>query len=466
MVWINPREKIATVLTIAGLDPSGGAGIAADLKTIAAIGLHGALVITTLTAQNTKGVYKVKSVDPEFVRAQIRSVLDDLMIKAIKIGVLYSTENIKVIGEEIKGLRVPVVLDPVLKSTTGQKLISEDAVDYLINKLFPLTTLVTPNKNEAEKLTNIKIDSIETGEKAAKELIKYGSEAVLIKGGHMEGPYSIDILYHKDEYYYFKSPRIKSDEIHGTGCSLSAAIASFLALGYSMVDAISSAKELIYEGIKNALKISHGNRIINPFSRLYRDSERFRVLSALWEAFKELKKIAMFPNLVPETRMNFVYSLPSPLSVMDVAGFPGRITTDGEEIFVFSRPWFGASKHVANIVLTANRFDPTIRSAINIRFSRELIRAAEKAGFKIGKFSRKDEPKKIKEKEGMTLSWGVERVIEQLGFVPDIIFDEGDVGKEPMIRILARNPAEIINKIKLILKNLRNMDQNVPSTSR
>jgi len=454
MVWINPEKKTATVLTIAGLDPSGGAGITADLKTIAAIGLHGACVITALTVQNTQGVYSIKLVDPEFIKEQIESIISDLMVKAIKIGVLYSSQNIQVISEEIKNLGVPIVLDPVLVSTTGQKLIEKDAISTLINDLFPLTTLITPNKNEAERLTNIRINSIDEARKAARELANYGTRAVLIKGGHIEGTFSTDILYYKEDYYYFKLPRIKSGEIHGTGCSLSAAIASFLALDYSIIDSVSSAKKLVYDGIRNALNVGGGSKVINPLSSLYRESERFNVLSDLWNAFRELKSINTISKLIPETRMNFVYSLPNPVDFNDVAGFPGRITMDGEEISVISRPWFGASKHVANIVLTANSFNPDIRSAINIKFSRELIKAAEKAGLKIGKFSRKDEPKEIKEKEGMTLSWGVKHVIEQLGFVPDIIYDEGDIGKEPMIRILARNPREVVNKIRLILEKL------------
>ena len=456
MVWINPKSKAITVLSIAGSDPSGGAGIAADLKTFSAIGVHGAFVLTALTAQNTKGIYDIYPIEPEFVRKQLKSVIDDLSVRAIKIGVIYSRENIRVLSDELSNLdKIPIVLDPVILSTTGYKLISSDeAITELIKRLIPITTLITPNKREAEKLTDIKIDSISDAKKAARKLSEYGPESVLIKGGHIEDSYSIDILYYKEDYYLYKLPRIKIGEVHGTGCSLSAAIAGYLALGNNIVDAVNRAKRLVYLGIKSALNVGEGIKIINPLSTLYRESERFRVLLDLWEAYRELKGMRGIVKLVPETRINFVYSLPEPGDHLDVAGFPGRITTDGEELLALSRPWFGASKHVANIVISANEFDPEIRAAINIKYSREVIRVAEKAGLSVGKFSRKKEPEKIKEREGKTLPWGVKQVIQDLGYVPDIIYDEGDIGKEPMVRILARNPREIVNKIKLILEKL------------
>ncbi len=456
MVWIRPDMKTPSALTIAGIDPSGGAGISADLKTFSAIGIHGCSVVTAITVQSTMGIEDVKPVEPELVRRQIKAVLEDVKIKAIKIGVIYTPENAKVIQEELDGQGIPIVLDPILISTTGQKLIKDVAIRTMIDELLPISTIITPNIHEAEVLSGIKIRTIDDAKRAAKRIHDLGTKAVLIKGGHLKSDQCTDILYYKEDYYYLKMERIKSDEIHGTGCSLSAAIAGFIVLDFSIIDAVRRAKEFVYYGIINALDVGKGNKIINPLANLYKESERFNVLSELWKAFNELRKMKGIVKFVPETRMNFVYSLPKPLGENDVAGFPGRITSDGSDLYAISRPWFGASKHVARVVITANDFDRNIRSAINIKYSKELVDSAKKANLFVAKFDRRDEPRDIKEREGMTLSWGVRYVIEKYGRVPDVIYDLGDVGKEPMIRILGKNPIDVLNKLKMIFGNLSN----------
>jgi len=452
VVWISTRRKIPIALTIAGSDSGGGAGIEADLKTFAAIGVHGTVAITAITAQNTHSITKVQNVDPEIVREQIRVVVEDMGVDAAKTGMLHTSEIIEAVVNEIKKYSFPVVVDPVMIAKSGAPLLEPEAMETFLQKMVPLATVLTPNKPEAEKLVGMKIRNHEDAKKAAKKISEIGCKAVVIKGGHMEAEHSIDILYYNDNFYEFKSERIETKTTHGTGCCFSAAIAGYLAKGLDIPSAVYKAKILVYHAIKYGLPVGKGHGPVNPLAMLYRESEKYSVLKELWEAYKKLKNIKGIWKHVPETRMNFVYSIPEPTEIMDVAGFPGRITVIDEEIIALSKPDFGASRHMARVVIVASKFDPSIRAALNIGYSRELIDRAKKVGLLVGSFSRTEEPLEIKMREGATLPWGVKHVVKKLGRVPDIIYDEGDVGKEPMIRILGRDPEDIIVKLRRLLE--------------
>ena len=453
MVWIPTKKKTPVALTIAGSDSGGGAGIEADLKTFAAIGVHGTAAITAITAQNTYAVTKVQDVDPDIVKEQIRVVVEDLGVDAAKTGMLHTPEIIKAVAEEVKKYDFPLVVDPVMIAKSGAPLLKPEAMDILIREIIPIATVITPNRFEAEKLTGMKISSIDDAKKAAKKISEMGAKAVIVKGGHLETEHSIDVLYVDGEFYEFKTERIETKTTHGTGCSYSAAIAGYLAKGYDIPTAVKMAKELIYYAIKYGLFIGKGHGPVNPMAILYRESERYTVLRELWEAYKELREIAGVEKYVPETRINFVYSIPEPHKIDDIAGFPGRITIINGKLTAFTRPDFGASSHMARVVLAANYYDNNIRSAINLKFSNDLIEKAKKAGLIVAEFSRKDEPMEVKMKEGASLPWGVKKAIEDIGKVPDLIYDRGDIGKEPMVRILGKNPRDIVEKIRKILQS-------------
>ncbi len=239
-------------LTIAGSDSGGGAGIQADLKTFSALGCYGASAIAALTAQNTLGVQGILAVPPEFIAKQIRSVLDDIGADAIKIGMLHSAEVIEAVVSELKSYRDPLVLDPVMVAKDGSLLLEKSAIDVITKKLFPIATIITPNIFEAEALLNRKIHTREEMEKAALDLAEWGSESVLIKGGHLAGDEGADCLYlvKEKKYHWFVSPAISTVNTHGTGCTLSAAIAAFLAHQCSLVEAVSKAKTYITAAIE------------------------------------------------------------------------------------------------------------------------------------------------------------------------------------------------------------------------
>jgi hydroxymethylpyrimidine/phosphomethylpyrimidine kinase len=249
-----------TALTIAGSDSGGGAGIQADLKTFSALGVYGASVITALTAQNTVGVQAVKDIPPSFVEAQMASVLSDLQVCAIKIGMLSRTSTIRAVAKGLSAApHIPVVLDPVMVAASGDMLLQDSAVSTLRHVLIPRALLVTPNLPEAAALTGESIAVSEDDMLAqGQQILAMGAKAVLIKGGHGSGPESVDLLVRQDGVVRLPTARIKTQNVHGTGCTLSSAIAAGLAKGLPLEDACREAKAYITEAIKASARLSIG----------------------------------------------------------------------------------------------------------------------------------------------------------------------------------------------------------------
>ena len=258
------------ILTIAGSDCSGGAGIQADIKTISALGAYAASAVTAITVQNTCGVTGVHPVPPAYVKAQIEAVMTDIRPRAVKIGMINDAGIIRAIAENLKRYTpYYIVLDPVMISTSGHKLMEEDAITALTSQLMPLATLITPNLHEAEALAGKKISTVGGMVTAARELLAFGSQAVLVKGGHLEEEEMCDVLYIKgeDQPHHFSSPKIESRNTHGTGCTLSSAIATYLALGEPLEEAVRKAKAYVYQGILSGkdVHIGEGHGPLNHF---------------------------------------------------------------------------------------------------------------------------------------------------------------------------------------------------------
>ncbi len=267
---------IKQVLTIAGTDPTGGAGIQADIKTISATGCYAASVITVLVAQNTQGVQAIESIASDFVTQQLDSIYTDLTISAVKIGMLHNKEIIKVVSDFLKKIKQKnIVLDPVMIAKDGSLLMPEKIISYLTKKLFPLVNLITPNLFEAEKLLKQKINNKLEMAIAAKKLSNLYNINVLIKGGHLNTAQSSDVLYSKEDskHYWFYSKRINTNNTHGTGCALSSAIASYLAQHYTLKKSIQLAKQYLTYSIKSGVefKIGKGCGPVNHFYFLSRD---------------------------------------------------------------------------------------------------------------------------------------------------------------------------------------------------
>lgn len=251
------------ILTIAGSDCSGGAGIQADIKTITVHGMYAMSAITALTAQNTTGVYGIQETSPEFVGQQLDCIFTDIFPDAIKIGMVSSTKIIEIICTKLKEYNAKnIVIDPVMFSTSGHHLLSEDAMDAIRNKLLPLADVITPNIAEAEKLCGFSIESKEDMQRGAKEISKKIGCYILIKGGHLKDS-ADDLLYYDNRAIWFDGERINNSNNHGTGCTLSSAIACNLGSGLSMEESIIKAKEYITKALTAGLDLGEGNGPLN-----------------------------------------------------------------------------------------------------------------------------------------------------------------------------------------------------------
>jgi hydroxymethylpyrimidine/phosphomethylpyrimidine kinase len=298
---------------------------------------------------------------------------------------------------------------------------------------------------EASVLTGLKVNSLEGMKKAARRIYQSGAKHVVVKGGHLKGK-AVDLLYDGKSFEEIVAPRVETQNTHGTGCTFASAIATLLARGDNVHEAVGKAKTFITLAIQSSLRLGKGTGPTNPFAYVLREMERYQVIQELKRAMEVLKE-RKIGHLIPEVSSNLGYSLPQAEEIGDVAAFPGRIVRFKDSVAAHSGPEFGASQHVANIILTVMRFDPEYCSAMNIRYSRENIARLKRKGFLVAYFDRKREPKRLKEKEGSSLEWGVGEVLRKMKRVPDFIYDEGDVGKEPMIRVLGRNPREVVTKI-------------------
>ena len=270
----NPRRGYRVALTIAGSDSSGGAGIQADIKTLSALGVYGASAITAITAQNTLGVASQLPIHPQMVYDQIVAVMDDLSPSVAKIGMLANSDIVVAVAEALRDYTLPIILDPVMVSTSGHRLLSAEAEEVVKQRLLPMATLITPNIPEIEALAEMTITTYEDKVRAAERLFHYGTKAILLKGGHEEGDTKSDILFTNTpsgiHSTLYTSDTISTRNTHGTGCTLSSAIAAYIARGCKLEEAISLAKEYVTESIRHGadIAIGHGfgpaNHDFNP----------------------------------------------------------------------------------------------------------------------------------------------------------------------------------------------------------
>ncbi len=262
--------KIPKALTIAGSDSGGGAGIQADLKTFAALGVYGMSAVTALTAQNTVGVQGVLEIDPDFISAQIHAVVSDIGVDAVKTGMLASSPIIERVADDIRKLGIgSLVVDPVMVAKSGDPLLRRDAVESLARELLPLALVVTPNLHEASELARVPVEDPASMRTAAKRIHELGPRFVVIKGGHLPGR-PMDLLYDGQDFVEMSNVRHNTPHTHGTGCTFASAIAAGLARGLEVVDAVKQAKDYITGAIREGLAIGHGHGPVHHFHALYR----------------------------------------------------------------------------------------------------------------------------------------------------------------------------------------------------
>ncbi|MDE1828776.1 MAG: bifunctional hydroxymethylpyrimidine kinase/phosphomethylpyrimidine kinase [Thaumarchaeota archaeon] len=431
------------VLSIAGSDPSSGAGIQGDIKTFEALGVYGLSTVTALTSQTTSKFYKTEPVSPEIVKSQIRSVFADFKIGAVKIGMVYDRKTIKVIYDELKRLKIPIVLDPIFQSTTGGTLLRQDAFSFFAKYLVPLAYIITPNIPEAEKITGIKIKNWPDAKKAALKIGSMGAKNTVIKGGHMEEGVVTDLLLENKKFFIFSQKRI-ARQSHGGGCIFSAALCASLAKGKTLQESVRLAQEMSSKSIRDASRVGSGLAVA-------RQKSTDRLEQELAQAIGKFAEMNYIYRYIPEVQTNFVYSRPSPRDVFDILGLEGRIIKTGTSVVPAGSLKYGGSKHVGNAVLEVAKKFPAIRSGINIRYDKSTIKRAVAKRFRVTHYNRALEPQQTKGKEGSTVLWGVRNAVSKMRSPPDMIYHTGDLGKEPMILVFGRTPKDVLTKLANIV---------------
>jgi hydroxymethylpyrimidine/phosphomethylpyrimidine kinase len=434
------------ILTIAASDSGGGAGIQADLKAITLLGGFGMSAVTALTAQNTRGISEIQKVPVSFIASQIDAVLSDIGVDAIKTGMLVDSPVVEMVSRKLRSQhRARVVVDPVMVAKSKVPLLSKDAYPSLKKALIPLAFLITPNLYEASILTGKRVEKGVQMKEAARIVHQMGAQNVLIKGGHLKGR-PIDILYDGKDFYEFEAERITTSNTHGTGCTFSAALATEIGKGVPLIEAVKNAKDFITTAIRFSLDLGKGFGPLNPYAAFARHQELRNCGDELKRALDILKEGAI-GHLIPEVQSNLGYALPEATRLDDVVAFPGRIVKLNKTIATVAAPLAGSSRHIAQIILTVMNHCCDFRSAMNIKYSSAIIRKCRRLRFKCAQFDRRDEPQQIKTREGASLSWGIENLLSKKRVIPDIIYDRGDKGKEPMVRVIGKNPSEVADKV-------------------
>jgi len=429
------------VLSIGGSDPSCGAGIQSDIKAAAALGVNCLTVITVITAQNSSAFSDVEAVSAKSVGKQIDSVFSDFDVDAITIGMVYSSGIIQKIYSKLKDKKIPIVLDPVMSSTTGGRLLEKSALVALA-KLVSIAYVVTPNVSEAEVLSGVKIRKNSDLIKAARSIAGLGAKNVVITGHSFVKSTISDFVYTNGKHYSISGKKIAGSN-HGSGCNFAFALAYSIAKKQAMLDSVTFAKQFAYDSIKHSQKIGRGLAITRPIGD--------KIKQELGKAIADFGRIENVSQLIPECQTNFVFARKNAKSLDDVVGVMGRIVKAGDRVVAVGDLEYGASRHVASAVLAMQKKFPQIRAALNIRFDEKLVLKFSRAKNKIASYDRTMEPQKSKRKENSSVSWGIRHAIKNSTSAPDVIYHKGDFGKEPMIIVFGNNPKQVVSKISKIL---------------
>jgi len=419
------------ILSIGGSDPSSGAGIQSDIKTFSNHNVYGFTAVTAITSQNTRKVTSIEPVSTKSLRAQLDSILSDFHIDAIKIGMVYNSQIIKVIHSKLRNIKVPLVVDPIIKSTTGAILLKKSALRDYKKMIIPLANVITPNKYEAKVLSGTSNTN-----KSAKKIQAMGAKCIIITGATSSNSHISDFVLEKNKEYVISGKKIPFRN-HGSGCNYSASISISLAKGNTIHYAVKTAKDYVYQSIRNSKNIGKGVNITHK-----NISKGMKELSDSINHFKQIKNIY---KIIPECQTNFVFAKKNPKNITDVLGISGRLVKSGKEVVTAGEIVYGGSQHVGTAVIQVNKKFPEIRSGLNIKYDTKIISKAKKSRFTILSYDRNREPKKSKQKENSSISWGISSTLNAKS--PDVIYHKGDIGKEPMILIFGKNPDDVIRKV-------------------
>lgn len=425
------------MLTIGGFDPSGASGVQRDAQVARAMGFYPLSVVTAITAQNTSGFAGVAAVDADIMAAQMRSVRNDFRIHAIKIGMVWTRETIQTLAGLLDDIDAPIVLDPVIKSTTGGRLLTDGAEQDLLRLLGPLAKAITPNVYEAEHLAGTHITDVKSATAAAHQIQPNHNTAVIVTGVEC-GEQISDVIYYNG--IQTTGGKRLDRESRGSGCTYSAALACAIASGHSVSDAAKTAHEMTHCAIQNALAAGYGLRVAA-------DQEG----NLLADAIESLIALPEMTTLIPQCQTNFVFAPAGATSPEQVWSIQGRLVRTGTTVTRAGAILPGGSHHVASAVCSVRERFADIRAAINIRYSPDILAAMIREEFVVLFYNRADEPRYIKE-SGSSVAWGVKEATRQTQIRPDAICHCGDMGKEPMTLVFGKTPSDVLAKIQRILK--------------
>jgi hydroxymethylpyrimidine kinase/phosphomethylpyrimidine kinase len=380
--------------------------------------------------------------------AQLDAVVLDIGVDAAKTGMLHTVDTVRAVAQGIQRHHLRTVVDPVMISKSGARLLRPEAVSAMVKELLPHAEVVTPNAPEASALSGVEVKDEASAQEAAERISRFGVKAVVVKGGHipMKGKVT-DLLYDHGHVHLFEVEEIESKTTHGTGCTYSSAIVANLANGLAVPEAVALAQQFVNKSIRFGLQLGKGHGPVNPMAGIYAEADKWAVLRNMSAAVAMLEATPEVTRVMPEVNSNLAMATSYALGVDDVAGIPGRIIRVGAGVKSESCPTFGGSRHVANTILVAQSHDPGKRAAMNIRYSEEILATVKRIGLLASAYDRRTEPEEVKKMEGMTTRWGAQEAIRSVGQVPDAIYHEGDWGKEAMITILGRDAVEVSERV-------------------
>ncbi|MFB6138092.1 MAG: bifunctional hydroxymethylpyrimidine kinase/phosphomethylpyrimidine kinase [Halobacteriaceae archaeon] len=441
-------------LTVAGSDAGGGAGVQADLAAMAAGGAFPTSVVTAVTAQNTRGVESVHVVPTAEVAAQFDAVAGDFDLRAAKTGMLATAEVVDLVADRAADLDCPVVVDPVMVAASGDRLLDRDA-ERAYDALVAEAALVTPNLDEAAVLTDVAADALAAegveGQVAAGEaLIDSGARAALVKGGHARGDVVRDVLVTEAGARTFEHPRVDTEATHGSGCVLSSAVAARLARGDGLESAVRSATAGMERAVRYHYDVGDGPGPVNPLAGLRERAARDPTAEAVESVVRGFVERDVSP-LVPEVGMNVVGATPYAEDPAETAAVEGRITRTLAGVKPNRGVRFGASSHVARFLLAAREHDPSLRFAVNCRYDAAVDDALDALSGPVASYDRGEEPDAVKAEEGSTMAWGADRAFASVEGTPVAVADPGEVGKEPVVKLLASDAETLLARTDRLL---------------
>lgn len=440
------------LLSIGGSDPSSGAGIQGDIKTFSSFGAHCLTVVTALTSQNTSRFGTVEPVSQDMLEQQLDFIISDFHIDGIKIGMVHNSRTIKTLYHKLEGMQteIPIVVDPVIKSTTGGDLLEVSAIDDFRRYMIPLATVITPNLYEAAAISGMQASQQNAHLKIASAIREMGAQNIVITGlarpkhGGSDGMMS-DLVLDSGNVAWEIPGDLITGITHGGGCGHSAAVLVGLAEGKMVDESLVLARRFALDSIRNAKSLGRGIAITVPAH----DADP--TASALSHAINRFIMIRGIFRYIPECQTNFVYSQRRPTSVSEIMGLKGRIVRTGTSTSVAGDLAYGGSKHVATAMLAVNRMYRQVLSAINIRYSDDVVLKIRRAGLTVLNYNRRREPNDVKS-AGSSIEWGIGDAIQgTTDTPPDAIYHLGDMGKEPMIIVFGMDPDDVVHKIEAII---------------